>query len=131
MASDAAERCAEVLRAGARGPEGAEARARAVALAEEVGHARPSRTTRTTRPNGSGRGDGMRHGTRAMARERDGLTRAMDDSYFSLRAVEARGLSNGDGDVSVAVRARESARGETFRVRDASRIGSWTVANDE
>jgi len=50
MASDAAERCAEVLRAGARGPEGAEARARAVALAEEVGHARPSRTTRTNDP---------------------------------------------------------------------------------
>ena len=48
MASDAAERCAEVLRAGARGLGGAEARARAVALAEEVGHARPTRTTRTT-----------------------------------------------------------------------------------
>ena len=48
MASDAAERCAEVLRAGARGLGGAEARARAVALAEEVGHARTTRTTRTT-----------------------------------------------------------------------------------
>ncbi len=57
MASDAAERCAEVLRAGARGLGGAEARARAVALAEEVGHDRT-----TERPN-------ERFGTRARARE--------------------------------------------------------------
>ena len=39
MASSAAETCAEVLLAGSRGVGGAEARARAVALAEEVGHA--------------------------------------------------------------------------------------------
>ena len=73
MASDAAERCAEVLRAGARGPEGAEARARAVALAEEVGHARPSRTTRTNDPT-------ERFGTRWWDERRDARRRgnAMD-----------------------------------------------------
>lgn len=43
MASSAAETCAEVLLAGSRGVGGAEARARAVALAEEVGHARHAR----------------------------------------------------------------------------------------
>ncbi len=68
MASDAAERCAEVLRAGARGPEGAEARARAVALAEEVGHARPTRTTdrtvRDARGSATRRDDAMRNATR-------------------------------------------------------------------
>ena len=72
MASDAAERCAEVLRAGARGPEGAEARARAVALAEEVGHARPTdpndrttdRTVRDARGSATRRDDAMRNATR-------------------------------------------------------------------
>ena len=48
MASSAAETCAEVLLAGSRGAGGASARARAVALAEEVGHAGTVVSSRAT-----------------------------------------------------------------------------------